>query len=75
MKEVLLTIAHNAYELSAIEGILKSNDILYILKDQSVGGLLRIGTGSILKDVYVYVSEFDYEKSKDLMINIGIEIN
>ena len=75
MKEVLLTIAHNAYELSAIEGILKSNDILYILKDQSVGGLLRIGTGSVLEDVYIYVSEFDYEKSKDLMVNIGIETN
>ncbi len=75
MKEVLLTIVHNVYELSAVEGILKSNDILYILKDENIGGLLRIGTGSILKDVYVYVSEFDYEKSKDLLINIGIRIN
>ena len=73
MKEVLLTIVHNAYELSAVEGILKSNDILYILKDESVGSMLRIGTGSVLENVYVYVNELDYEKSKDLLINIGME--
>ena len=75
MKEVLLTIVHNVYELSVVEGILKSNNILYLLKDENIGGLLRIGTGSILKDVYVYVSELDYERSKDLLISIGIETN
>ena len=75
MKEVLLTVVHNAYELSVVEGILKSNDILYILKDESVGSILRIGTGSVLENVYVYVNELDYEKSKDLLINIGMKIN
>ncbi|MBN1623595.1 MAG: DUF2007 domain-containing protein [Clostridia bacterium] len=68
MEEKLLVTVEKSVELFLYEGILKQNEIPYLVKQKSVGGYMKIIAGSISHSVPadIYVGELDYEKALEL---------
>lgn len=68
MEEKLLVTVERSVELFLYEGILKQNEIPYLVKQKSVGGYMKIIAGPLSnsQSAEIYVSEFDYERALEL---------
>ncbi|HPJ21672.1 MAG TPA: DUF2007 domain-containing protein [Clostridia bacterium] len=77
MEEQLLVTVEQSVELFLYEGILKQNEIPYIIKHRNLDGYMKIITGSLSHSVpaEIYVGELDYERAVELTRVIADEEN
>lgn len=77
MEEKLLISVDKNIELFLYEGILKQNDIPYIIKQKDIGNYMKIlaGAASHSTPAEIYVGELDYEKAIELTAVIRTEEN
>lgn len=77
MNEKLLMEINNNVELFLYEGILKKNEIPYIIKRKNMGGYMKIlaGAASHSTPADIYVNENDYEKAMEITAVIRTEAN
>jgi len=72
--EEYLTTVSNEAELSIIESILRSENILYILRHKGAGGIIAVYTGYSNFGADIYVSSEDVERAKAaIYTNTGLE--
>lgn len=64
---VLLKTTKNAYELSLLEGMLKDNNIPYIINYPEGGGYLRVHSGGSIYPSHVLVEKSFYEDAKKIV--------
>ena len=69
MEEKLLYTSNNSLYIIQIEGILKENEIPYIIKIEGVGSYKTISLGSFMSDntQNIYVTEENLEKAEQLV--------
>ena len=65
---VVLRTSNDNIELSMIKELLDQNQIPYIIKEQGIGGYMRIISGSSLYGTDILVEESVFEKA-DAIIN------
>lgn len=63
----LLTTANGKVELMMLEGLLKDNEIPYLLKDHEAGNYMRIVGGFSIYGTDIRVRDEDYERAKELL--------
>jgi len=66
--ELLITV-HNEYELGVISNILKSGQISFTIKDNGIGGCMRIYSGSSIYGTDILVAEENLERARELIAN------
>ena len=69
MEEKLLYTSSDSLDIIQIEGILKENEIPYIIKIEGLGSYKTISLGSFMSDNIqnIYVTEDNYEKAQQLV--------
>lgn len=72
-EEYLMTVGSEA-ELSIIEGILRAENILYIVRHREAGGAVAVYTGFSVFGADIFVSSEDIERAKAAVFdNTGLE--
>lgn len=68
---VKLVEIRDNYQLSIVKGLLKDNEIPYILKDYEIGGYMRIIVGSSIYPTEILVSSEDLERAREILDSIS----
>lgn len=68
-EEYLMTVGDEA-ELSVVEGILRAENIIFIIRHREAGGAVSVYTGFSNLGIDIYVSSEDLQRAKDA---IGIK--
>ena len=65
---IILYTTIDEYTTLSIEGILRDNNIAYVIKNHGAGGVLKIATGSASStETDIYVNKCDYENAYNLI--------
>lgn len=70
---VILKTVHNNFELDMTKALLDENNIPYIVRDNGIGGYMRVISGSSIYGMDILVDESVYEKSKDIIEQISLD--
>lgn len=64
---ILLKTTSDNYELDLIKNLLDDQNIPYVLKDQGIGGYMRIISGDSLYGTDIFVEKALFEKAKTIL--------
>lgn len=67
---VLLKTVNNNVEFDITKSILEDNDIPYIIKDEGIGGYMRIISGDSIFKTDILVERTAYDDAKELLDQI-----